>query len=225
MCVGPNNVMTGVSKAAAKWRGPESVVIRSADLRTHALVSPIPSGLIGQADHARVVGQLDDLPGCLAFVGPAQDQDGHARLTREPPRQGGEIFERPALGRAKRPAGVEADDPLAGEQPQRRPGPDPRAASSSFQRGGQLDPHRNRRGSRVDARAGGTDSRIRSAAAAPTRPARGIEPVGQKDSSRPYRTYPTRRGMPASQAIKAERNELGKRTAMSKCPRRGTGGL
>ena len=43
-CVGPNKVITGVLKAAAKWRGPESVVIKSADRRTHALVSPMPSG-------------------------------------------------------------------------------------------------------------------------------------------------------------------------------------
>ena len=44
MWVGPNRVITGVLKAAAKCRGPESVVIKRADRRTQALVKPIPSG-------------------------------------------------------------------------------------------------------------------------------------------------------------------------------------
>jgi hypothetical protein len=35
--------MTGVLKAAAKWRGPESVVINNDDRRMQALVRPIPS--------------------------------------------------------------------------------------------------------------------------------------------------------------------------------------
>jgi hypothetical protein len=44
MWVGPKSVMTGVWNAAAKWRGPESVVIKSAALRTQAFDSPKFSG-------------------------------------------------------------------------------------------------------------------------------------------------------------------------------------
>src|SRR5262245_53129981 len=42
--VGPNSVTTGRSNAAAKWRGPLSVVTSSAARRIHALVNPMDSG-------------------------------------------------------------------------------------------------------------------------------------------------------------------------------------
>ena len=51
MWVGPKRVMTGVPNAAAKWRGPESVVISRADRRTQAFDQPEAERLVGQADH------------------------------------------------------------------------------------------------------------------------------------------------------------------------------
>ena len=75
MCVGPNRVITGVLKAAAKCRGPESVVIKSAARRTQALVRPMPSGLIGQADDMRMAGRPHDLARGARSLRPAEDQD------------------------------------------------------------------------------------------------------------------------------------------------------
>ncbi len=80
--------------------------------------------LIGQADHVRVAGRGHDFPRRLAFVGPAEDQDRHAGLVGQSPRQLGEVRHGPALGRTKCSARVQADDPplAAQSQAKRRPG-------------------------------------------------------------------------------------------------------
>ena len=64
-----------------------------------------------------MIGPRDDLPRGLAFARAADDQDLHPGLGRQPPRECREEAVRPALGRAERAAGVQADDRPSSARP------------------------------------------------------------------------------------------------------------
>ena len=92
MCVGPNSDTTGRSNAAAKWRGPLSVVTsRSAAPDTGFRQTQRDAGpfrvsrrrLIRQGVHGRVPALVDDLTGQLAFGRPTQDKDAATALLRQ----------------------------------------------------------------------------------------------------------------------------------------------
>ena len=80
MCVGPKRVMTGVPKAAAKWRGPESVVTSRADRRTQAFDRPRLSAASARLTTRGWSASAGDLAGRVSLAGPAEDQDRDARL-------------------------------------------------------------------------------------------------------------------------------------------------
>ena len=117
MCVGPNSVTTGRSKAAAKWRGPLSVVTSRSARRTHALVSPSDSGGPSRRpawpDRERMHGGMSRRAAISATGRARPGRTGPARraprCSARPPGQGREVFRRPMLGRSEGRSGIKTD--------------------------------------------------------------------------------------------------------------------
>src|SRR6266446_6444205 len=112
MCVGPYRVTTGRSNAAAKWRGPLSVVTSRSQRRTHALVRPSdsggPSGRSGAACPATA--WTAGWTARAANGRAAQHQHAGAALHGQVARQGRKVFGRPVLCGAEGAAGIQTNN-------------------------------------------------------------------------------------------------------------------
>ena len=186
MCVGPNRVMTGVSNAAAKWRGPESVVIKSAARRTQAFESPRLSGCSARLTTRGMVGQPRRSPGPVPLGGTAEHEHRGRRLLDQPARQPRQMMRwassspaRTLLPYSDKPTGCSARKPRSAQA---------RSAADSSSRGGlRARAESSRPGSPASSPGPGNTPRSASGESLPSA-SRGGWRLSVRSSPRPYRT-------------------------------------